>query len=195
MQGYAAIDAAVPGLVTKRLADPGTLASPGMPLLEIEPAGDFRLEVAVPESLVSRLRTGQSLDLTIDALGESGPPTGRVVEIVPGADPRSRTSIVKLALPSHPGLRSGLYGRAFVPGEGRESLRLPAQAVIERGQLQSLFVVEDGRAHRRLVSLGALEDGRFEVLSGLQRGERVVLNPSAVTDGDAVRITAEESVP
>jgi len=186
MLGYAKVSAPVNGVVTSRMVDPGALASPGMPLLEIEQGGGYRLEVAVPESDAGRLHPDQEMAIRIDALGDESPTSGRIVEIVPAVDPGSRTFIAKIALPNHPLLRSGLYGKAFLAGRPRESLTVPLSAVVERGQLRSVFVVEGGQVRRRLVTLGEQRAGRLEVLSGLTAGDEVVLNPESAVDGAPV---------
>jgi multidrug efflux pump subunit AcrA (membrane-fusion protein) len=184
--GFARVSAPIAGIVTQRFVDPGDLANPGMPLLEIEQTGEYRLEAAVPESLISMIRVGQQVGVAIEALGESGPTEGRIAQIDPSADDASRTFTVKVALESHAGLRSGLYGQLLLPGGERGGLSVPSSAVVSRGQIQSVFAVQDGTARLRLVSLGALLDGRYEVLSGLTAGDRVVLDPSAVVDGSPV---------
>ncbi len=186
MLGYAEITSPVNGLVTARLADPGALASPGMPLLEIEQAGGYRLEVAVPESEAGSLRVGSEARIRIDALGDQGPEAGRVVEIVPAVDPSSRTFIAKIALAAHPLLRSGLYGKAFLPGRTRQWLGIPHTAVVGQGQLHSVFVVEEGYVRRRLITLGEQRAGRVEALSGLSAGDSLVLNPDNAVDGAPV---------
>jgi len=186
MQGYAHITAPIAGIVTKRSVDPGDLANPGMALLEIEQAGEYRLEAAVPESLISTIRVGQQVGVSIESLGVGGPTEGRIAQIDPSANDASRTFTVKVALGSPAGLRSGLYGQLLLPGAERSGLSVPSSAVISRGQIQSVFTVEDATARLRLVTLGELLDGRYEVLSGLAAGDRVVLDPSGVTDGSPV---------
>ena len=183
---YAVVAAPVSGVVTERMVDPGALAAPGAPLLRIEQAGAYRLEVAAPESLQPKLRVGQSVEFEIEALGAEGPSEGRIVEIVPAVDARSRTFTVKIALPGGGGVRSGQYGRAFLPGEMRETLTVPASAVVERGQLRFVYVVEEDLARRRAVTLGQLADSGYEALSGLQPGDRVVVDPKRIRDGDPV---------
>lgn len=180
---YSRITSPVNGYVTNRMVDPGAMAAPGVPLLEIEQAGGYRLEVAIPESQLGKVKVGGTLRVSIEALGLDGPESARVVEIVPSVDPSSRTFIAKLALPAHPALRSGLYGRAFLPGAERSALTVPEAAVVSRGQLRSVFVVEDQRAVRRLVTLGELSNGRYEVLSGLEPGDQVALEPFKAVDG------------
>ena len=185
---YARIAAPVTGVVTERLVDPGSLANPGAPLLKIEPAGRYQLEVDVPETHLGAVKRGQTLSIQLDALGDEGRLEARVTEIVPFVEAASRTFTVKLMLPSHSVIKSGLYGSALLPGETRSVLMIPAHAVVERGQLKSVLVVEDGVAKRRLVTLGETDGDRVEILSGLAQGESVVLNPSSIPDAAAVRV-------
>lgn len=184
---HARIDSTVDGVVTRRLADPGSLAVPGVPLLRLEQSEGYRLELTVPESRLEALRVGRVLFAEIGALDEGGPRERRIVEIVPEIDAASRTFIVKLALENHPALRSGLHGRARLEGEARRVLTVPAAAVKENGQVRSVLVVEGDVARVRLITLGALRDGRYEVLSGLGAGEQVVADSKDLRDGDRVR--------
>ena len=186
MLSYAVLTAPLAGIITERMAEPGNLAAPGTPLLRIEETGAYRLEVAAPESQLANLRVGQQLPVAIDVLGTAGPSDGRIVEIVPAVDRESRTFTVKIRLPASPAIRSGLYGRAFLPGLPREILTVPESSVLERGQLRTVFVVQDGRARRLLLTLGELREGRYEVLSGLEAGDRVLLEPGQVKDGQPV---------
>lgn len=186
IQSYAHIAAPIAGIVTKRSVDPGDLANPGMPLLEIAQAGEYRLEAAVPESLISTIRVGQQVGVKVESLGDSGPTEGRIAQIDPAANDASRTFTVKVSLGSPAGLRSGLYGQLLLPGAERSGLSVPSSAVVSRGQIQSVFTVEDATARLRLVTLGQLLDGRYEVLSGLAAGDHIVLDPSGVADGSPV---------
>ncbi len=189
---HAGIHSPLSGVVTRRLEDPGSLAVPGKPILQIERSDAYWLEIVVPESHAGSLQVGQTLDAVIDALDAGAMPQTRVAQIVPEVDAASRTFIAKLDLPGRPGLRSGLYGRAFLPGEPREIIWVPAAAVVERGEIRSVFVVDAGRARMRLVTLGSLLEGGYEVLSGLAAGEKVVVSPSGLSDGGPVRTTGSE---
>jgi multidrug efflux pump subunit AcrA (membrane-fusion protein) len=189
MLGYAAIDAPVSGVVVERLADPGSMAAPGVALLRIEEASSYRLEASVPSAQLGSVRVGQPVQVTLEALEGGGALQGMLSEIVPEIDPASRTFLIKIALP--PGIaaiRSGLFGRALLPGGKRGVLSVPAEAVMEHGQLRSVAVVQDGVARRRMVTLGELRGGAYEVLSGLADGETVVIRPGDLTDGAAVRV-------
>jgi RND family efflux transporter MFP subunit len=174
---YTRIRAPYDALITERHADPGTQAAPGMVLLTLEDTRRFRLEASVGESKIGVLRRGIATQVTIDALGDSLL-AGRVSQILPAADPASRSFLVKVDLPPDARMRSGLYGRArFIEGE-RKALRIPRTAVVERGQLKAAYVVgEDHVARLRYLTLGKRSGEQVEVLSGLEAGERIVAAP------------------
>jgi multidrug efflux pump subunit AcrA (membrane-fusion protein) len=103
---------------------------------------------------------------------------GRVAQIVPAADPASRSFLVKIELPTDMRFRSGLFGRAqFSRGE-RQSLVIPRTAVVDRGQLQGVFVLDQNKlASLHYITIGKPSGTNVEVLSGLQSGDRLVANP------------------
>jgi RND family efflux transporter MFP subunit len=184
---YSAIAAPFDAVVTERLVDPGSMATPGTPLLMIEDQAAFRLEVQLDEARAARLAPGQPADVRLDSVSaDEGWTTSRVVEIA-RVEPSSHSFLVKVELPGGPSLRSGLFGRARFAGTPRRALTIPASALIRRGQLTFVFIVDEGgRARLRPVSVAGA-DGRVEVLAGVTDGERVIVGPpEALTDGRRV---------
>lgn len=183
MESYAKIAAPISGVVTVKHADVGSLAAPGTPLLTLEDSRRYWLELAVPDSQTARIRRGQSLAIQVEAAGIST--TANVSEVVPSADTTTRTTQVRLDLPASPRLRSGLFGRAWVPIGRRQAIRVAREAIVERGQLQGVYVVsQDNIARFRLVRTGATSQGAVEILSGLTGGELVVVaGTERVSDG------------
>lgn len=174
---YTRVRAPFDGVITEKKADVGTLAGPGMPFFVIEDSGRYRLEATVNENEIRYVRIGATVPVSIDALGDQ-PTNGRVTQIVPAADPASRSFLVKVDLPASKYLRSGLFGRAQFARGQRESLIVPRTAVVTRGQLQGMYVVgPDQIASLRYVTLGRPQGDHVEVLSGLEGGERFVANP------------------
>ncbi len=175
--GYTRIRAPFTGVVTEKKVDAGTLASPGMPIFSVEDTRSYRLEVTVDESELRLVRIGQASPVTIDALGNVQL-SGKVVQIVPAADPASRSFLLKVELPPDARLRSGLFGRArFSRGE-RPALLIPRTSLVERGQLQGIYVLDTNQiAGLRYVTLGKSAGEQVEVLSGLQDGEKLVAAP------------------
>ena len=174
---YTRIRAPFNGVVTHKKSDSGTLASPGMPIFTVEDTSRYRLEVAVNESDVRYAGVEGQVSTAIEALGNVAL-RGRVVEIVPAADPASRAFLVKIELPTDTRLRSGLFGRAQFSRGKQQALLIPRSAVIERGQLQGVFVLDQNKvASLHYVTLGKFSGAEIEVLSGLQGGEWFVANP------------------
>jgi RND family efflux transporter MFP subunit len=188
---YARIWAPFEGVIIAKNADPGTLASPGLPIFTIEGIGRYRLETTINEGDLRYVRMGQQVSVIVDALGDAEL-AGRVVQIVPAADAASRSFLVKIELTADSRLRSGVFGRAqFSRGE-RQSLLIPQTAVIERGQLQGIFVLDrNNLAALRYVTLGKASGENVDVLAGLQGGERLVAKPGEL-DLNGKRIEAKQ---
>ena len=192
---FTRIAAPINGVVVSKQADVGYMAAPGAPLLTIESGSDYRLESAVQETQINKIHLRDQVRVQIDALGQQEL-AGIVVEIVPAADPASRTYLVKISIALPGGnqeiIRSGLYGKArFITGQ-MQAITIPLKAVVERGQLTSVYVVDQsGIARMRLVKTGKTYSDRVEVLSGMKEGEQIVVDGvAAVNDGSRVREAA-----
>ncbi len=185
MLSYTKVTAPFAGVITRKHADVGDLASPGKPLLDMEDSTALRLEADVPEAVVGRLTLGDKLPVRIAALEKEL--EGVISEIAPAADSGSRTFLVKLELPGTTGLRAGQFGRVAMPVGETAALRVPASAVTQRGQMELVFIVSDGKAQLRLVKTGKRLGGEVELVSGVSAGERVVVeNVAGLVDGQPV---------
>lgn len=173
---YTALHAPFAGVITARLADPGTLAAPGVPLLQVDRDGPLQVVTTVDESLIASLRLGMAVPVTID--GVTATMTGTVAQIVPTADPASRSFQVKLDLPPAKNLRAGMYAAADFPGAPRQTILVPQSAITMRGSLACVYAVDhDGVAQLRYVTLGSTHGDQVEILSGLAAGEKLVNRP------------------
>ena len=169
---YATVTSPMAGVVTKKMAHAGDLATPGQPLLVVENPGKLQVETQVPESVLSALKPGAQVLVEVD--GQTQPLSARVARISPAADPVSRTFLVKLDV-SGVGLKSGLFARVLFPQGERETLTVPAGALVNRAGIGGVFVVgQEGVIQFRMVRAGEQRDGRLVILSGLTDGERVV---------------------
>ena len=171
--GYGLIHAPQAGQVVERLVDPGDLAAPGRPLITLQQSESLRFEAAVPESLIAHTQPGARLMVRIEAAGlDLDAP---IEELVPAADPASRSFLVKLAVPNRPGLYPGMFGRLRIELGERPAVLVPAAAIRRIGQLELVTLEENGRRLRLHVKTGAVHDGLIEVLSGLDGTERLVV--------------------
>jgi len=175
---YTRIRAPFDGVVTERKVDPGAMATPGTPLLTVEGSGNFRAEVTIDESSLRFVHLGADVPLALEAYPDQ-PLRGRVAQIVPSADPGSRTFLVKIELPRASQIRSGLSVRANFSRGTRDALLIPRTAVVERGATKAVYVVDqDQLASLRYITIGQSDTDRLEVLSGLAPKETIVASPA-----------------
>jgi multidrug efflux pump subunit AcrA (membrane-fusion protein) len=174
VEGYPRITAPIDGIVASRTAEVGNLASPGVALMAIDQTS-YRVEANVQESEIRHITLGQLVRIRVEALGKEV--DGPVSQLVPAADPQSRTSVVKIDLPQMPGLHSGLYAEArFSVGE-RKAIVVPRSAVVDRGQLETVMAVDGERVARmRLIKTGRETSAGVEVLSGLTEGDQYIVS-------------------
>jgi RND family efflux transporter MFP subunit len=177
MLAYTHVTAPFAGVVAARMADPGTLASPGVPLLQVDSAGPLQLQTAVNESAIGSVRKGMKINVSIDAV-PSPDPAGTVAEIVPAADPASHSFLVKIDLPPSSQLRVGMYATTAIVTGSRAAIVAPRSAVIMRGSLPCAYILDsNGIAQLRYVTLGVQQGTLVEILSGISSGERLVDDP------------------
>ena len=177
------------------LVDVGDYVKDGADLVNLEDLGSMKVQFALPERVIDRLRPGQAVDVAVDALpGRSF--QGRVQAIDSVVDPNGRALQV-LAQVANPGalLKPGMFARQRVVFAVREgAVVVPEEALVPFGGKQLLFKVVDGAdgkkvARRVEARLGLRLPGRVEVLEGLQPGELVVTaGHSRLLRGEAVPV-------
>jgi len=183
MLGYTHLVAPFAGVVTARMADPGTMAAPGVPLLQVDQATALQLQATVDESVIGVIHKGMKVQVAIDGgASTSGTGTnlvGTVAEIVPAADPSSHSFLVKIDLPSSSQARAGMYGTAEFANGARQAILIPRSAVVARGSLNCVYVLDSqGIAQLHYATLGGAQGSFVEVLSGVSAGEKLVDVPA-----------------
>jgi len=165
------------GIIVERLADPGDMASPGKGIAVIYDPSNLRLEAFAREAIVARLEALReakaAVPVLLDTAGREIP--GVVTQIVPAADPQSRSFLVKVHLSESAGLYPGMFGRLRVALGETQAIEIPRSAVREVGQVSLVSVLQDGRPEVRAVRLGHPRGESVEVLAGLSAGDQLVL--------------------
>lgn len=192
---YTVVKAPFDGVITEKKVEAGELASPGQPLLRMEDPRQLRLEATVAEGDLRSVSRGDRIPIVIDALAPQAL-IGVVSQILPAGDPQTHTFLVKMDLPPTPGLKSGMFGRLRLDKGTSETILLPASALVERGELTSVFVVgSDQIARLRWIKAGRRFDKQVEILSGMNVGERVLLDGARGVDGVPVQIVEAAASP
>ena len=142
--------------------------------------------------MIGRVKSGQSVLVDLTALDKTL--EGIVEEIVPSADPISRSFLVKVPLPFTEGLFPGMFGKLKVPLQNRKTILVPEEAVSEVGQLNTVMLLKSDRWVRRFVTLGERIDGSVEILSGLSGSETIGWNSQTIPAALIQNINRQETL-
>jgi RND family efflux transporter MFP subunit len=182
---YTRIRAPFAAVVQARRISAGDLVGPGAPLYELDGGG-----LEAQASLSAEEARGLASGMRVAFETEAGRGEAEITALVPGGDPVShRSGLRARVLEAPPGLITGAFARLLLPARAAPAgLWVPTSAVVRRGDLAGVFVPEGGVATLRWLSLAEEEAGRVRVRAGLAQGERFVIDPSGLRDGQPVQV-------
>jgi RND family efflux transporter MFP subunit len=175
------------GVVTKRMVDPGAMATPGVALLHVQSAGESEVEFSAPEDLAGSLKIGTEVPVAIDGGGRF---QARIANISPAGDAGSHSFVVKAVLPNSVTWNTGTVVQVLLPtGHKVSRIVVPSQAIVQQGGLDAVLIATpDGHAQVRYVTLGASSANETQVLSGLLPGDRVLLQGNLGLAGRKIEV-------
>ena len=176
-QSHATIVSPLTGIVARRHAELGDMATPGKPLFTIYEPGGLRVTASIPQYRLNDLRKVTTARVEFPELGKWVDATS--VKLLPTADTATHVSQVRVSLPPVPEATPGMFARVhFVVGQA-EKLTVPASAVVRRGEVAAVYVQgADKRLSLRQLRLGdTVGAGEIEVLAGLAPGDKVIADP------------------
>lgn len=181
------------GQIIEKSAQVGDLTRSADTLFSIVEGGQLELLANIPETQLNQVSPGQSVILRADS-----DPTlefsGKIAEIIPTVDAQSRQATLKISLEANNNLKPGMLLRAEIMTAQSSGFAVPTSAIIpEDGDRATLFLLNpDDTVLAQSVQLGELlGNDQIEILSGIQSGDRLVLDGAAyVKDGDLVEVVA-----
>jgi membrane fusion protein (multidrug efflux system) len=175
----------------------GDYLKDGADIVNIEDMEAIQVDYRLPERYQTKLRTGQSAVVVIDAL-PGRKYTGVVQAIDPLVDADGRSVGIRACIDNrHLQLRPGMFARiTAVFGTRADARVVPEEAIVPQAGRQFVLKLVDGPdqdtkiAQRVEVKLGLREPGRVEVTEGLQAGDVVVVagQQRVQRDGSPVRV-------
>ena len=177
------------GIVGLRSVSVGDYVKDGQDMVNLEGVDPLKVDFRVPESYLKEVRTGQSLQISLDAY-PSRVFDGRIFAINPLIDQSGRAIVIRaLVKNAEASLRPGMFARVrLLLNANTDSMVIPEQALVPVGDDHFVFKVVDGRAQRVKVDIGQRREGRVEVLKGLDAGEIVVTaGQLKIRDGTVVK--------
>jgi RND family efflux transporter MFP subunit len=161
-----------------------------MPIVQLSQNNLLRLILPVPESAVSRVHLGETVEVRVSAPGRTF--EGRVARFSDDIQQSTRTMDAEVDVPN-PSLTliPGMYAEVNLHvAERKDALTIPLDAVDRNGSSTRVYtVVPSGIVHIEPVTLGIETDQRVEVLSGLHEGDAVVVGRrTGLKDGQQVHV-------
>lgn len=188
-----AVKAPVDGVVQQRLVSKGTYVANGQPLFEIATRALLRVHLPLPETVLGRVKTGQTVYLTTpSAPGDRV--TGAVTELRPriSAGSRAGEAIVELPNPGNWAPGASVVGNIVL--ERRQSVVVPAVSVVLRPAGQVAYRIDGDAARQVKVEVGERLGNELEILSGLADGARIAVDGAAyLSDGAPVKLREQGS--
>lgn len=164
------------GQIGLREVSVGDYVNAGQELVTLVRLVPIEVDFSMPESAMAKLRTGQKVEVTVDAYpGETF--SGEVVAIDPVVDPNSRSVRLRAQIPNADSrLRPGQFANVEVDagGDTADALLIPEQALMQDGDVRFVYTVVDGKASRTVIKTGTRIPGKVQVLDGLKAGDVVI---------------------
>ncbi|MGJ8550433.1 efflux RND transporter periplasmic adaptor subunit [Winogradskyella wichelsiae] len=175
---YSNITAPFSGIVTSKNVEAGNMANPGVPLISIETPGNFEVMAMVPETEISEIKKGTTVDVLVKSINQTI--KGKVTEVSTSAKNTGGQYLVKIALDkTEVNILSGMFTTVQFPVERKsksELVLVPSESIITNGQLTGLYTVsQSNTALLRWLRLGRTYGDQVEVLAGLNAGETYIV--------------------
>lgn len=196
LQGYTHLVAPFDGVITERLADPGSFVqnatgnqAAARGILKVVRDSSLRVMIPVPENNIPLIRRGGPVVLSVDAYPKRTFP-GMVTRFASAVDPKSRTMLTEVDIANGYGLlHPGMYARVTLTLEVHHfAVSVPSEAVMGKEDDRFVYTVSGGKAHKTVVKVGVDDGKRAEITSGLKGGATVVLTGrDTLVNGAAVK--------
>lgn len=182
------------GVISGTTAVVGSLTRNSQELFRLIRGARLEWRAEAPSAELGKLRPGAAATLT----GPDGATlTGKVRQVAPSVDVRTRNGLVYVDLPAAGSLRAGMFVRGEIDLGTASALSLPQAAVVLRDGFAFVFVIGDGagdlrRITQTRVTLGRRLGERVEIRDGISHAAQVVASGAGfLSDGDSVRLSGE----
>lgn len=194
-QSNAIVTAPISGYVTNFSTKVGELVSPQVPLMQIVSMDDPVVHLNVNEMMLSHFEEDQKLDVYIPSIKETFEGTVTYISLMPGEQSRSYPIEVTLTSDDDHRLKVGMVAEIMLETDKTdEQVIIPVRAVTEDNNESYVFVTKDGKTvEQRLIKIGNETTDYFEVISGLEEGEYIVINGQhQLYDGAQITVQNED---
>src|SRR5215831_13962641 len=164
------------GYVSKRLVSIGQLVKAQTPVMVVVRMDPLRLTGEIPEHLAPWIRTGQTVDLSVDAFPDKSF-TGNLSRISPSVSTDTRAFGFEALVPNSGAiLKPGTFARVHIPTTKVEDvMTLPYSAIEYRYGVKRVFIVNGDHLTEHELKIGDRLGDRIEIVNGIKAGEAIAL--------------------
>ena len=193
--GFKTIKAPIAGIMDNFPVKEAAYVSAGQSVVaRITQSDELFLNIQVPSNRANQLKLGLTLDL-IDPTSKEKLSTGKLTFISPTVDPENQTILARARFNNQGNLRNGQYVQARLTWDTERGILVPTRAISRIGGKEFVYQVsneanKNGQEVVNLtpVELGDIQDNSFQVISGLEAGDRIaVSNILKLRDGAPVQ--------
>lgn len=177
------------GIIRRLDAKVGLQLSIGDPIAEILDIDKVKAIIGIPESDVSAVRKLDTVNLTIQALGDTTIKAEKHF-LSPAPETTARLYNMELKIDNPEGeILTGMFVRAdIIKKQIENSIAIPFYSVISRNDEQYVYLEKDGVAAKKSVSVGIMENWMIEVTDGLAPGDHLIIEGHRdVEDGQKIK--------
>ena len=173
------------GVLTELGVREGGQIMTGSSLMQISDLSKVWVIAEIPERDTARLKPGLAAEVQLQSLpGKVF--KGKVDYLYPMLNEASRTLQVRIELPNKANqLRPGMYANIVFTGQTHDALSVSTESIIATGK-RKIVIVKETNGYRPVeVTTGQESDNSTEILSGLAKGEEVVVSGQFLIDSEA----------
>jgi RND family efflux transporter MFP subunit len=180
----ALIIAPISGTISKVNYETGEQFSSAKPMISMLAEKNFNVEVDISEADISKIKIGNDVRITLDALGEDNKFTGKVSFIEPAQTIIQDVIYYKIKIIFNPNqnlsaVKPGMTTNTeIITAEKNNVLAIPLRSIINKnGEGKFVRIFLNGSIKEEKISFGLLsDDGQIEVLSGLSAGDIIIIS-------------------
>ncbi|MEE1657578.1 efflux RND transporter periplasmic adaptor subunit [Microvirga sp. CF3062] len=164
------------GRVGTRSVSLGAYVAPGTRITSLDELSKVRLDFAVPENLLGRLKPGQTVNAT-SAAYKGRIFKGTVATIDTRVDQTTRTARLTAEFDNpDEALKPGMFLSVSLEVSTKDdAVVVPEEAIVSEGLRHVVYPVKDNKVERRVITIGQRQGGKVEVVDGLKAGETIVV--------------------
>jgi RND family efflux transporter MFP subunit len=175
------------GVVQQKRASVGEYLAAAAPLVELVRVNPLRFRAEVPERDAASVKQGQQARVTVE--GASTTYMGRVVRLSPTITEQNRMLVVEVEVANNGTLRPGSFARAdIITSDTSKAVTVPTNAIVTFAGIDKVIIVQNGKALEKPVTTGRRAGDWTEIVSGVNIGDAVVLDPGNLQSGQAVNV-------